>query len=337
MHPSPSVPTWAEGGYGRPLGGCGAGLMVWASRQVGGASAGVPVTPLTKGLREIRDGPLEVLRGTFEASTLPATTVEAPGELLGDITPSWASAPVLALLATRCSEAPLTAVSWRRVSSRTGGSVAAAETAGPAGADAPAVLDADTEGDDDPTQPFVNVDGVDPSVSDPWRLSEPSAGAPVGAVLSEGSNSAPRGGHTPRGNPPQTRWGSPAQLNLGAPPSTNSTWSPQLGSTGRTLPPRWRFRAPRTQVTGAVPRRRTFTHPAGSKALVNRPPGMIRRGHHTARLGQGFTRTPRVILSPRVLSRAWLLQSRGDTYTWGPGWMYLGATGPDAPSRLALR
>ena len=26
-----------------------AGLMVWASRQVGGASAGVPVTPLPKG------------------------------------------------------------------------------------------------------------------------------------------------------------------------------------------------------------------------------------------------------------------------------------------------
>ena len=30
-------------------------LMVWASRQVGGASAGVPVTPLPKGLLEIRD------------------------------------------------------------------------------------------------------------------------------------------------------------------------------------------------------------------------------------------------------------------------------------------
>ena len=35
-----------------------AGLMVWASRQVGGASVGVPVTPLPKGLPQIRDWPL---------------------------------------------------------------------------------------------------------------------------------------------------------------------------------------------------------------------------------------------------------------------------------------
>ena len=90
-----------------------------ASRQVGGASAGVPVTPLPKGLPEIRDWPLDVLRGAFEASTLPVTTVEALGELLGDITPSWASTPVLALLATRGTEAPLGAASWTRVSSRT--------------------------------------------------------------------------------------------------------------------------------------------------------------------------------------------------------------------------
>ena len=96
------------------------GLMVWASRQVGGASAGVPVTPLLRGLPEIRDWPLDVLRGAFEASTLPITTVEALGELLGDITPSWASAPVLALLAPRGTEAPLSDASWTRVSSRTG-------------------------------------------------------------------------------------------------------------------------------------------------------------------------------------------------------------------------
>ena len=30
-------------------------LMVWASRQLGGAAAGVPVTPLPKGLPKIRD------------------------------------------------------------------------------------------------------------------------------------------------------------------------------------------------------------------------------------------------------------------------------------------
>ena len=74
---------------------------------------------------------------------------------------------MLALFATRGSEAPLTAAFWTRVSSRTGVSVAAAETTGPASADAPAVVDADAERDDDPTQPFLHVDGVDPSVSDP--------------------------------------------------------------------------------------------------------------------------------------------------------------------------
>ena len=75
------------------------GLMVWASGQVGGASMGVPVTPLPKWLPEVQDGPLEALRAAFEACTLPVTMVEAMGELLGDITPSWASSPVLVLLA----------------------------------------------------------------------------------------------------------------------------------------------------------------------------------------------------------------------------------------------
>ena len=76
--------------------------------------------------------------------------MEELGELLGDIRPSWASALVLALLATRVREAPLTAASWTRLSSRIGGSVAAVETTGPAGADAPAVVDADSNGVDDP-------------------------------------------------------------------------------------------------------------------------------------------------------------------------------------------
>ena len=192
-----------------------AGLMVWASRQVGGASAGVPVTPLPKGLPEIRDWPLEVLRGAFEASTLPVTTVEALGELLGDITPLWASAPVLALLATRGNEAPLNAASWTRVSSRAGGSAAAAEPPVPAGADAPAVVDADAVGDDDPTQTFVNVDGVDPAVSDPWRLFEPSAGTAANAVLSEGSNAVPQGGHTPEGESPSNPVGVSRAIKFG--------------------------------------------------------------------------------------------------------------------------
>ena len=57
--------------------------MVWGSWQVGGASVGVAVTPLPKGLPEIRDCPLKVLRVAFEASTLPITTIEAKGDLLG--------------------------------------------------------------------------------------------------------------------------------------------------------------------------------------------------------------------------------------------------------------
>ena len=224
-----------------------AGLMVWASRQVGGASAGVPVTPLPKGLPEIRDWPLDVTRGAFEASTLPITTVEALGELLGDITPSWASAPVLALLATRGNEAPLNAASWTRVSSRPGGSAAAAEPPVPAGADAPSVVDADAAGDDDPTQPYVNVDGVDPTVSDPWRLLEPSAGIAADA----GSNAVPQGGHTPEGKSPSNPVGAAAQSNLGLPPSISLTRNHQLGNMGKTLPPHWRFRAPQVQVPGA--------------------------------------------------------------------------------------
>ena len=179
-----------------------AGLMVWASRQVGGASAGVPVTPLPRGLPEIRDWPLGVLRGAFEASTLPITTVEALGELLGDITPSWASAPVLALLASRGAEAPLSAASWTRVSSRTGGGTAAVDLPVPAGAGASPVVDADAAGDDNPTQPYVNVDGVDPTVSDPWRLLEPCAGATTGATPAAGGDAVPRGARDPVGESP---------------------------------------------------------------------------------------------------------------------------------------
>ena len=192
-----------------------AGLMVWASRQVGGASAGVPVTPLPKGLPEIRDWPLDVLRGAFEASALLITTVEALGELLGDITPSWASAPVLALLASRGTEAPLSAASWTRVSSRTGGGAAAADLPVPAGAGASPVVDADAAGDDDPTRPYVNVDGVDPTVSDPWQLLEPCAGATTGAVPSAGSDAVPQGAHTPEGESPSNPMGVSREIKFG--------------------------------------------------------------------------------------------------------------------------
>ena len=192
-----------------------AGLMVWASRQVGGASAGVPVTPLPRGSPEIRDWPLDVLRGAFEASTLPITTVEALGELLGDITPSWASAPVLALLASRGTEAPLSVASWTRISSRTGGGAAAADLPVPASAGASPVVDADAAGDDDPTQPYVNVDDVDPTVSDPWRLLEPSAGATTGAAPAAGGDAVPRGAHNPEAESPSNPTGVSREIKFG--------------------------------------------------------------------------------------------------------------------------
>ena len=220
-----------------------AGLMVWASCQVGGANVGVPVTLLPKGLPEVRDWSSEVLRGAFEASTLPVTTVEAMGALLGDITPSWASAPVLALPASRGSEAPLTAMSWVRISSRAGGGRVAGDHAGPAGGEVPPVVNADAEGDKYPTQPFVNVDGVDPAVPDPWQSVETPTGPPASLAISfpgGGSGARPRRGTNPsRGIPPPTPWGSTVLSNLGPAPSTSMTRTPQLGALQRTLPPRW--------------------------------------------------------------------------------------------------
>ena len=59
------------------------------------------------------------------------------------------------------------------------------------------MLDADADGDDNPTQPYLNVDGVDPTVSDPWRLLEPSAWTAASTVPSEGSIAVPQGGPTP--------------------------------------------------------------------------------------------------------------------------------------------
>ena len=194
-----------------------AGLMVWTSRQLGGASAGVLLTPLPKGLHEIRDWPLEILRGAFEASTLPITTVEAMGELLGDITPSWASAPVPALLASRGSEPPLTAMSWARVFSRTGGSGVVGDNAGPGGTDTPPVVDADAEGDGDPRQPFVNMDGVDPSVTDPWRALEAPTCPPATMALTypEGNNLPPQEGKPPVGDSPSNPLGVSRTIQFG--------------------------------------------------------------------------------------------------------------------------
>ena len=84
-----------------------------------------------------------------------------------------------------------------------------------AGADASPVVDADAAGDDDPTQPYVNVDGVDPTVSDPWRLLEPCAGTTAGAVPSAGSNAVPQGAHTPEGESPSNPMGVSRAIKFG--------------------------------------------------------------------------------------------------------------------------
>ena len=320
-----------------------AGLMVWASRQVGGASAGVPVTPLPKGLPEIRDWPLDVLRGAFEASTLAITTVEALGELLGDIMPSWASAPVLALLASRGTEAPLNAASWTRVSSRTGGGAAVADLPVPAGAGATPVVDADAAGDDDPTQPYVNVDGVDPTVSDPWRLLEPCTGATTGAVPSAGSDAVPQGAHTPEGESPSNPMGVSREIKLGLPPSMSSTRNPQWGDMWKTLPPRWRFRALPARVSGAAPCRQTAAPPTRPTAGVRRPTGAVHWWLPIAQPSRGFPRPSRILQSslPGVLpgahTRARYVQLRKSPRPTGPGCMCLWATGPASYAHLAPR
>ena len=201
------------------------GVMVWACRLVGGASAGVPVTPLPKGLPKVRDWPLELLRAAFEASTLAITTVEAMGDLLGNIAPSWASALVLALPASRGGEPPLSAMSWTRVSSRAGGSGVTGDNAGPVGMDTPPVVDADAEGDGDPTQTFVNVVGVHPTITDHWRALE----APTDhvATLARGETFPPLRESLRWGMPPQILWGSTAPSNLRPTPSTSTTRTPR--------------------------------------------------------------------------------------------------------------
>ena len=83
------------------------------------------------------------------------------------------------------------------------------------GADASPVVDADTAGDDDPTQPDVNVDGVDPTVSNPWRLLEPSAGTTTGAVPSARSNAVSQGAHTPEGESPSNPMGVSRAIKFG--------------------------------------------------------------------------------------------------------------------------
>ena len=160
--------------------------------------------------------------------------MQALGELLGDITPSWASAPVLALLASRGTEAPLSAASWTRVSSRAGGGAAAADLPVPAATGATLIVDADAAGDDDLTQPYVNVDGVDPAVSDPWWLLEPCAGATTSAVPSAGSDTVPQGARTHRACKPRGRCWAPTPRHLrpqhvGGGPQQPAQWTGSRG------------------------------------------------------------------------------------------------------------
>ena len=77
------------------------------------------------------------------------------------------------------------------------------------------MVDADAEGDDDPTQPFVKVDGLDPLVSDPWRTLEAPACAVDTVVPAERTNSAPRDGNAPAGDSPSNPTGASRTIQFG--------------------------------------------------------------------------------------------------------------------------
>ena len=61
----------------------------------------------------------------------------------------------------------------------------------------------------------MNVDGVDPTVLEPWRLLEPSAGIAAGAVSSEGGYAAPQGRHTAEGESPSNPVGVSRAIQFG--------------------------------------------------------------------------------------------------------------------------
>ena len=90
-----------------------------------------------------------------------------------------------------------------------------AEPPAPASADAPSLVDADAAGDDGPTQTYVNMDDVDPMVSNSLRPLEPSARSAVDAVPSEGSNAVHQGGHTPDGESPSNPVGVSRVIKFG--------------------------------------------------------------------------------------------------------------------------
>ena len=138
------------------------------------------------------------------------------GDLLGDITPSWASAP--ALHGSRGGEPPLCAMSWTHVSSRARGSGVTGANAGPAGVGTPVVVDADAEGDDNPSQTFVNMHAVDPAVTDPWQaLETPTVPSATLAVsFPEGGSLPPGEVKTPLGDSPSNPLGVNRTVQFGA-------------------------------------------------------------------------------------------------------------------------
>ena len=91
------------------------------------------------------------------------------------------------------------------------------DNAGPAGTDTPPVVDADAEGDDDRTQPFVNVDAVDPSVTDPWRaLEAPTCPlATMALTFPEGNSLPPQEGKPPVGDSPSNPLGVSRTIHFG--------------------------------------------------------------------------------------------------------------------------
>ena len=82
----------------------------------------------------------------------------------------------------------------------------------------PLAVDADAKGDEEPTQTFMNVDGVVPALTNPWRALDAPTGPPATLAVTfpqEGSLS-PREEKTPLGDSPSKPLGVKRTIQIGA-------------------------------------------------------------------------------------------------------------------------
>ena len=134
-------------------------------------------------------------------------------------------------------------------------------------------MDADAEGDDDPTQTFVIVDGVDPTVTDAWRALEAPTGPPATLALSfpEGGSLAPPEEKTPLGDSPSNPLGVNRTIQFGASSIYEYDADTPIGGPLEDSPTPVVIPSPRGLGRGAFPRRQPFKRPAGPAAKTRRP------------------------------------------------------------------